>query len=475
MGGTACRAIRGGRGMICIEATFADRATSARLAAVALILTVSGSGCGRPRIDPVNSVILVIVDTLRADHLGLYGYSRPTSPHLDAWASEGVVFERAFSTSSWTLPSVASIFTGHYPAAHRAGQRVKETGFRASRRVDTELPMLAEQLRDHGFRTAAFINNPWLKPNLGIDRGFDLFDKGRKKGRLAEGVVERAVNWLNENHQEKHFVVVHIMDPHVAYFAPEPARGRFTETVPGDNTFPVGRMRSIRRRIESLPEDRKEFIKAAYDEEILYVDIHLETFFRALEDLGLWGRSLVLLTSDHGEELFDHGGFEHGHSLYQELLHVPLIVWGPGIAGARIGDAVSLVDIAPTVRDAVGLEREAISAGVSLWPTLTSRSRPPRERSLFAEGTLYGQGRVAVVRWPYKLEIEEATGQRRLFDLSADPREINDLAADEPELMERLSREVAVLRSTATATEDLGDTELDEQTRRELEALGYVQ
>jgi arylsulfatase A-like enzyme len=423
--------------------------------------------------------VLIVVDALRPDHLGLYGYERPTSPHLDEWAAQSAVFERAFTTSPWTLPAFGSLLTGEIPARHGAGSRVRASNWTVSSRVDDSLPTLPERLSASGFTTGAIVNNPWLPPAVGLNRGFAEYDyqrSGESDPRRADEVVDLALAWIERNEGTPFFLMVHVLDPHMSYDAPPPFRGRFTSGLGGGFELPVDEPRRIQREAGSIPEPERAFIRAAYDEEIAFVDEELGRLFDGLRERNLWNRLLVILTADHGEELFDHEGFEHGHSVYQEVLRVPLVMGGPGVRPARHAEPVSIVDISPTILEALGVGRSdssSSSGGLSLWPVVTEGEAVP-SRLLTAEGTLYGSEQRAVIQWPLKLTVDIGSGRRQLFNLDRDPREQTDLAPTEQRAVSFLSQELANILRAAREGVRSEEVPLDESTLEELRSLGYV-
>jgi arylsulfatase A-like enzyme len=420
--------------------------------------------------------VLVVVDTLRADHLGAYGYARPTSPQLDRWARRGVLFERATASSPWTLPSFASIYTGQHPSRHVAGAILQRAGEKDFASLSSSHPTLGEILGDRGYATAAFVNAVMLHPKFGIGRGFDTYDYSAGDGtrmRRANVTVDLALRWLDARDDRPFLLVVHFFDPHMAYDPPRPVRGRFTRGYAGSLRLPLTDLRRARSEPETFDTADRRFIAAAYDEELLFVDYHIGRLLDGIEQRGLLKDSLVLLTADHGEEFFDHGGFEHGHSAFQELLHVPLVAWGPDVRARRIAAPVSHVDLVPTALDALGLAVPEGLSGVSLWPTLRHGAAPP-ERPLIAEGTFHGPERKAVLLWPWKLIRTLGDGEAKLFDLSADPRESRDLAAREPAQLDRLLVELEAEIGSAV-TEPKIRAEIDEDTRERLRSLGYLE
>jgi arylsulfatase A-like enzyme len=212
----------------------------------------------------------------------------------------------------------------------------------------------------------------------------------------------------------------------------------------------------------------------AYDEELLFVDAQLGRLLDGLEARGRLGDSLVMLVADHGEEFFDHGGFEHGHSVFQELLRVPLVAWGPGVRPARIEAPVSIADVFPTVLEALGIPVEPGVAGRSLWGLLRGGAVPP-ERSLVAEALLHKRERKALIRWPHKLVFEPSSGRSQLFDLAADPAETRDLAESEPGLRQELLAELeATLEAASRERAARREATFPEAIEERLRGLGYL-
>ena len=462
-----------------------------RTCAVCSALTVvlfASWGCARqtaPR-----SVVLIAVDTLRADHLGVYGYDRPTSPRLDARARNGVVFEHVVSTSSWTLPAFASLYTGQFPGRHGAGtanrpraalglpeDRSKaEDGSQRRARAERFTPLapssstLGEILSENGYSTAAIMSNPFLDKAFGVAQGFQNYDYARK--RRANAIVDRALNWLEGRTEESFFLVVHFMDPHLPYDAPSPFRGRFTDGTDSRLGYPVRSVHRLRRQIPNFSPEDRAFIEAAYDEEIAYLDEQLGRLFDGLEELGLWQTSLVLFTSDHGEEFFEHGGFEHGHSLHEEVVRVPLIVWGPDVDAGRVNAPASIADIAPTILEATGSTHNAQHDGASLLGSLQGSSRLPG-RGLVTEGTIWNKaGLRSVLLWPYKI-IFRRNSPPELFDLEADPAELNNLMDSQDSSVATVVAEAEELLSAPVRQVDA--VVVDPRLQDELRALGYVQ
>jgi choline-sulfatase len=434
-------------------------------------------GC-RPVQPASGSAVLIVVDTLRPDHLGDYGYDLPTSPQLDGWMASGRVYERAFATSSWTLPSFASMFTGQLPARHGAGERTGRGRKRSFTRLDAGVPTLAEIFREHGYATGAIVSNAALAPAFGLNRGFDTYDyvpATTRQTRRADAAVRRALAWIDQLEGRPFFLMIHFFDPHISYDAPPPHRGRFSARHRSKLALPVTGVAKIRTGALALDEGDRRFIAAAYDEEIAFVDQQLGVLFEGLERRGVLERGIVSLTSDHGEEFFEHGGFEHGHAMWQEILRLPLVFWGRGITPGRESAPVSLVDLAPTFLEATGIAPPEELEGVSLWPNASRAAEIPA-RILYAEGNLYGPEQQTAIRWPYKVVWNPRTREWRLWNLESDPGETADTtAADAGRAEELVEALLAHLRAARECRGDATSPELDATTRESLHSLGYIE
>ncbi|MCA9510784.1 MAG: sulfatase, partial [Myxococcales bacterium] len=393
---------------------------------------------------PPRHVLVVSVDTLCADHLGLYGYARPTSPAIDALGARGVVFEHAMSTSSWTLPAHASLLTGRYPYQHR----VQDDGAR----LGDDVPTLAEALRARGLATLAVVSHLYVASPFGLARGFDVFDdaliEGGTTNPRADAVVDRFLARLDAHLARgaegggarpdgaaaaPFFGFVHLFDPHWDYGAPAPYGRRFVDPAyrgPMDGSFAA--MTPFVLAAGALaPADRAALV-ALYDGEIAWVDAQIARLLDALAARGVRDDTLVVITGDHGEEFGEHGRLGHGRTLFEEQLHVPLVVQHASLAPRRESAPASLVDVAATVLDALGGEADAFGAGRSLLAAAPAQAEP-RERVLLAESIRYGLEWRAARRGPHKL-VELADGAERwFFDLADDPAERRPAARDPSE------------------------------------------
>jgi len=435
---------------------------SARSLATAALLLAGCSHEARP------SIVLVVADTLRADHLSVYGYERETSPELEKWSSRAVVFESAHATSPWTLPSMASLLTGEIPSRHLAGAIVSIDGRDEYLGLSPTTPTLAQELQREGYATAAFVTNPYLRPAFGLDRGFDHYDHAPAENdsiRRAGAVVELALDWMAKQ-EGPVFALVHLFDPHMDYDPAAQDRGRFRE-----DDAPVTGVHELRDGAADVSPEERARIAAAYDEELLAVDRAVGRLLEVLDGDGFLGEGALFFTADHGEELFDRGGFEHGHSMHREVLGVPLLVWGPELEPARVAGAVSIADLAPTIRDWVGVKGDTF--GTSFLSALRGRGLAPRD--VVAEMNLYGLQQKMLLRGTDKIICDPTGSYGRLFDVAADPGERTNLSGSGRERFHELAYDlVKLVRTEAQEREGASKVRIDLSTVEELRALGYL-
>jgi arylsulfatase A-like enzyme len=476
----------------------------------------------RPGASDRPNVVLVVVDTLRRDHVGAYGYGRPTSPRIDRLASEGTIYERAFSTAPWTLPAHASLFTGLYTSTH-------QTDF-GSIRLAEDKRTLAEILHEHGYRTAGFSANPWLNPTGGLEQGFERLDyvgvrtvtgslflnlAAERWGRMWDdppadlggaAVTGRLLRWIDEAAPGPFFAFANYMEAHEPYGSvPEPWFSRFTEAplspdvgrawlrdtalflCRGCASGPAEGVRCEGGRWR-VDDERRRHAEALYDAGVLYVDGQIGRLHDALARRGLLERTLVIVTSDHGETLGERGQMGHG-LLYNSVLEIPLVVRYPPLfpPGTRVAAPVSLVDVLPTVEDALGLPRAARD-GLSLVPGRELPSRPVlAEAAPFSEKAWRALGRrlgcdyslaareTASLQSGSRKLIWSSAGDHELFDLARDPREETDLRARDGGQAQRLEEALHAWRAALRHRRSGGSSyEVDPATRKALESLGYV-
>ncbi len=443
--------------------------------ASALLLLATAQACGGASAPRPPHVVLVTLDTTRADRLGCYGYARDTSPNLDALARASLVFERAFSTSSWTLPAHASLFTGKFPRTHGArydpeGPLVITSAIRGpeewdlyrARGMASDERTLARILGEAGYRTAGFVAGPWMKRVFGLDAGFEHWDDSgieETNGRPASALTAAAVRWLEQRSgaDAPLFLFLNYYDPHLPLVPPPGFRERY---------LPAG------KAPEELP--REEALSALYDGEIRFMDHHLGLLFRELQARGLWDDAWVVVTADHGELLGENGRIGHGRTLTRAELHVPLLVKPPrgdalAAAPRRVAEAVQLTDVLPFLLERLGRERPD---GVQGDPLLAVRHPIVAEVHPLAIMSDEGDWQ-AIVEGDRKL-AESSLGARELVDWVRDPDELEPLAdeARAAALAATLARFLAALPPPPAATE--AERALDEETRRALQGLGYL-
>lgn len=438
----------------------------------------------RPRREPAFNVLFLMIDTLRADHLGCYGYAQPTSPFIDELAAESVLFESAISAASQTVPSVLSIWTELYPTQHGNQYFVATNSFRQNvkdmaPKVPGGVELMAERFRANGFKTGAVVTNPWLRPRYGFARGFDVYhhlvsekkrdgDRGSTSTPAGSAAVnEDALSLLRQWKNERFFLYVHYMDVHAPYEPPEPYRTRFV----GNK---VGRKFYLNGPLPQASAQDVDYTRSLYDAEIRALDDALRSLLAEISALGLDSSTVVVLTADHGDEFHEHGGMGHGTTLYRELTHVPLIIRLPGRGrrGKRVGTAVSLVDLGPTLADLTGTPSPA-GEGLSLAGLIEGDGNGAdlRDRVIFSE---IGRQRSAQ-RGDHKLIRRLDPPAEEAYDLVEDPLEQRPLQHETDwrvDLDRDLSRFAVQMKPVAV---DEPEEKLDSVTAERLRALGYTQ
>ena len=425
------------------------------------------------------SILLWIVDTLRVDRLGLYGHDRPVSPNYDALANQSTVFERAVAQSSWTRPTVASLLTGVGPKRHGISD--------VTHHLDESFLTLPERLQEFGYATAGFSSNVNFSEASGLDQGFDRFEFVHDH---AQGLVERSLEWLDELAEESpgqpFFLTVLSIEPHASFQPAEPFRGRFAPDVDDSFLGTVEHLRALADRKAPATDEVVEKLFRLYDGEIAWNDHMFGEFRRELEQRGM--DPLVVVIADHGEAFKERGVFGHAWDLHREVMDVPFLIHRPGqLEGRRVRVPVQQVDLLPTLLEVAGGGPVLGGEGDSLLPLVAPESpavdantmRPFDRRLLVSTTDRFHRPFASLIRGRYKL-IEPLRGgdmpERQLFDWFADPEEEHDLAPERPLLagvLARLLREELDL--AALDRVEAVEVELDEETRRRLRALGYIE
>jgi arylsulfatase A-like enzyme len=421
------------------------------------------------------NLILINIDTLRPSHLGRFGYPRHTSPFLDRLAQEGVLFEQTLSQASWTPPSVGTLFTSLYPPQH--GSLGKD-----------RIPLapgnttLAETLRQAGYRTAAFSASPFITPDYGFGQGFEVF--GFETDQHAPALNARAIPWLQRHRDQPFFLYLMYFDPHHPYQPPHPFNLKFQN---GPDLKPLwnpehftGDPPRVMKLDQSVNPETFEYLRSQYDGEIAAVDQSLADLFGRLRAWGLLENSVVIITSDHGEEFLDHGRFGHGRTLYEEMLRVLLLVRAPNLPqpGLRVTQTVRVLDIMPTALELLGVPPRAPLEGKSLVPFFTNPAAEPDREAFASMQYLTEEGRTArsLRQGNLKLILSTHPDRVELYDLSTDPAETRNLAPQKPEQVRDLTDRITALEKAMPATAlgaPLNPPATD--TQKLLKSLGYVQ
>lgn len=439
------------------------------------LLVLGLSGCAGESGPP--NLLVVVVDTLRADRLGVYGYDRPTSPRFDAFARRATTFERASSPSSWTKPSIASLFTSRYPSEHGA------LSYATS--LTPQVPSLAELLQRGGYRTVGVAGNfVHLGERDGFARGFDVWETLSYRAEDAPGehspasagqINERALELIDVDTERPLFLYVHYMEPHTPWRPPEYQRSRFARSHGRGAVAATSHVVELAAGRRSAEPGEVAWLSDLYDAEIATADAAFGELLDALRARGWLERAMVVVTADHGEEFGEHGGFFHGHTLHGELLQVPLLIRAPGqrTASRRL-EPVDLLDIPTTVLAAAGIPAAESMRGRSLLGAVS-----PRElrAELYPESRIEElagprQHRVAVTSGAWKTIVDYERTYRS-YRLDEDPNETTPIASgSEPgKLKEAVERAVEAFAHPVIAPSRTPDAE----QAAALRSLGYVE
>ncbi|MCU0303448.1 MAG: sulfatase-like hydrolase/transferase [Thermoanaerobaculales bacterium] len=462
-----------------------------RWVALAVVIGLAGCTAAEPPPSPPENLVILSIDTLRPDHLSLYGYHHPTSEHLDRLARRSAVFDQAITVHVTTAPAHATVLTGRWPADHG----IVRNGLRLADGVTT----LAEVFAARGWATGAFVSGWTLERHTGLDRGFEVYDDaldgpGAGARRAGGLTTDRAIGWLElqATGGRPFFLFLHLFEPHWPYDPPAADALRF---LPGQYELAtIGRPVHIERRLSVNRLDgleRREYV-ARYDGEIAVADRLLGRLLDALDRLGLARRTAVVVLSDHGETLVEREwAMDHGGRPYDEQARVPLVLHIPGdrSAGRRVADQVSLLDVAPTALELLGVDPPAGLPGRSLLalargeapssglgPAFVTAGCLP-ERVPHIEAPLRPHAVVRAVRLPglklVEYPLADGGWHPELFDLGADPGETVNLAPARPELVSGLHAELDRWQGQRRADLEATGFELDPGVAEALRALGY--
>lgn len=420
------------------------------------------------------NVLIYLIDTLRADHLGIYGYGRPTSPEIDAFAHRATLFRHAVAQSSWTKPSVASVLTGLNPQLHGVNDR-KDA-------LAEEATTLAEYLwEDGGYETAAIFTNGNLA-HMGLGQGYAHYQHLREGTDrnihvLSDRLYDEARHWLDERDRSKpFFLYLHATDPHSPY---TPSRAWIERIGAEVHDFDAGTIEKVKALERGeVDETTLADLMALYDAEIAFTDHQFGRLLEELERRGLYDDTLIILVSDHGEEFFDHGWWQHGKTLYQEQLAVPLVMHLPRDRGAglEIDSLVQHIDILPTVLDLAGIEWPADLPGRSLLPLIdrTASGRPPVHAISYLQLDSRTAESVTTADGKLILHHYDPSRRRLLFDLRLDPGEKHNLYDERPVLAGYLLSTLEAFDLAQKIRHAPEKGEFDPELTERLKTLGYL-
>ena len=475
-----------------------------RLLRVAAVVLLSLPACHRLTFGPRPSVVVVMIDTLRADYVGAYGFAGGITDSIDSIAREGVLFRRCWASAPWTKPSIATFFTGLDPEAHRV---LTERGqYHARKRsgqhqvldvLAPELTTMAEAFQAAGYRTAAFVANPWIRPELGFGQGFDEFHgdtgsgaaPGAEAKRPGSGLLDALREYLGRRRDKAPvFLYLHFMEVHGPYDAPDEDYQAVlpSESLGPSEILPLIRFKTMPPYLQAVPwaddpeaQDLRTW-RAHYGAGARQVDDYIGELKRQLQAVGIFDDAIVIVTSDHGEQLYDHQGWDHGYSLFEDQLHVPLIVRLPQAryAGKQVESPVGLVDVLPTLLSLVGLEVPERLQGRDVTATFAGNAVPDPTEILYATAVKWNPNAASVRDRRYKLIRTRPAVSDQLFDLDVDPGERNDIAASHPQIVARLSAGLDArrkLHGQVTKTPvTVEASPLPGDVRERLRALGYL-
>jgi arylsulfatase A-like enzyme len=434
--------------------------SSFKIAFLILVL-FSLSACDWFKSKPRN-VILIIMDTTRADHLGLYGYERNTSPNLDQFAKEALVFDHAVATAPWTPPSIATIMSGLYPVTHGLmppGNRVSAK--KSSKRLDDSITTLAEVLKSKGYRTGGATPNPWTSKLFGFDQGFDQYDYHERANadEMTQAGIKILDSWKGSD--QPFFLFLHYLDPHYKYEPPAPYDTRFTGWL-------------VSRKYDEEAQNDLNL----YDGEIANMDHQIGEFFKVLKERGLYDDSLIVIVSDHGEQLKERGHTGHGFQLFEEEVHTALMIHDRDKTG-RVDYTVSNLDVFPTIMDVLGIKDGPKIQGISLFDEEKLLQRPgvlmeiDRIWNLRGFVSLEGKKLMLNFRDEDDLQHPEQIKTMGVFNPRADPFELTPIV--DQALQSNLRKQFDLTFKTALANKiNATSVDINEDTLKQLRSLGYM-
>ncbi|MBA7658423.1 hypothetical protein ES703_66374 [subsurface metagenome] len=452
------------------------------LAAVCNILSTAQNLVAVP--DHPN-VLLILADTLRADHLSCYGYQRQTSPNIDKFADECVLFEKALSNSPWTKTTVGSIMTSFYPHEHGA--------FKWADNLSNANLTLTEIFRNKNYRTFSAQANPIITSLYGFHQGFQVYKEMTKD--LAENLTDEFVAWLEKNKRRPFFAYLHFMDTHYPYKIPEDSKRTFASEDQSHLNLDELTSQDIRLLTAiGMPQSDKDYIVNLYDDSIEYFDIHFGRILDSLRTNKMLDKTIFILLSDHGEEFWRHGGFGHGHTLYSELLHVPLMIrYSRVLPAKKVPYPVQLIDLYPTILSLAGIDFDHEIRGKNLLPAILNDRE--LERVIYFEGLLRGGEKRGVYKNGWKLiqntaeryngtffeplgkltkfKYPELEKEYELYDIREDFNEMQDLFNSRTDIFKETKQLLQIFKRDNLLLQEHKQLQLRKKLK-DFKSLGYI-
>lgn len=445
------------------------------MATLALLLVLAG--CGGQ--DQPPSVLLIVMDTMRADHLGCYGYRRPTSPNIDALAAQSTLYERAYATAPWTVPSHGSLFTGKLPFAHGAHSFKDRHGRVVVAPLDRTHTTLAEVFQAEGYRTGGFVaGNEFLSDHFQFDQGFATYVV---EDLDARGMVRRVVDWIDTAPDDPYFLFVNFMDTHRVYNT-SPRPGLLPEPAVRDDGQLLDQLiEAVMPAQQPAPPGLVQAVIDQYDTAVANLDEQIGVLLAALEARGRLDDTIVVLTADHGEYFGEHGLVEHSKDVYEEAVWAPLIVKPAGRStGRRVDGCLSLADVPSLIfaHYPVGFaagRRASFDRDPGRDPIVVENYFTRRKDLEDPRwGSRFDRVRTAIYDWPYKL-IRSSDGQDELYRLDTDPRESENLVAAEPSRVRSMAGRLKEFMDRRGRHDGRTRPEpLTRQQEKRLRSLGYI-
>lgn len=444
-------------------------------------------GCSREKTSGAKienfNVLLIVVDTLGASHVGTFGGANLT-PNIDQLVTQGVRFQRAYSTAPWTKPSLASLFTSQLPSAHGVIGLNSDMSF--------DLKTMSEFLKSLGYKTMGMVSHTLIAPKRRFSQGFDSYEIVKFPGNVHDSITsnqvsERAISWL-ENEKNKSgnfFMFLHYFDPHFNY----QHHTEFDQTSSYKSKITPGLgFRELRDLVPSLTAEDLKYLKGLYHEEVAYTDHHIGRLMQYLKESQIAERTLIIFVADHGEEFLDHGGIGHTRTLYDELIRIPLSFTLPKLISPReIHEPVSVMDVLPTIMELLGQPSDPAWEGIALTNELLGRGTRGKRSYFFSEvdfkSSAINAHKIALIDPTYKLIFDKPTQDFELYDLNADRLEKNDLFKSRPDVAGPLSKELLEYRDatrirlkgrTSTTQPENGSEAPNPKELEELQSLGYL-